>query len=204
MNVKQINMALGLIGFAATCALGWFAWRWYDNRYPTWDEEVQLSDGRVIVITQKREYYQNYGTNQSWVSFTLPEMGGKRVWHSYLKPMHVDVYQNTVYVFGRPRGPKQVAYYQYPKYLMVAFKWNGVDFERVPFSQLPETVRQEENIFPCVPQIRHQFFSLTMKNKDWCPPSGDKGQLTKKINLDAYQALATTYARLDGGSTISE
>ena len=182
----------------------WLSWKWYDSRYPTWDEEVQLSDGRVILVTQKHKYFDNYGTDQSWVTFSLPEMGGKQTWHSYLKPMHLDVYQGVVYVFGRPRGPKQVAFYQYPKYLMVAFKWNGADFERIPFANLPDVIRQEENLFSCVPQIRRGLISLAVKNRDWCPPSSDKGQLTKKINLEAYQELATAYARLDGGSVISE
>lgn len=75
------------------------AWRYYESRYPSWYEEVRLSDGRIITIHQKREYYENYGTSQSWVTIDLPELGGKRVWHSYLMPQRVDVVNGKVYVF---------------------------------------------------------------------------------------------------------
>lgn len=35
---------------------GALAWRYYESRYPSWYEEVRLSDGRIITIHQKREY----------------------------------------------------------------------------------------------------------------------------------------------------
>src|SRR6188768_91158 len=60
------------------------AYAWYDRRHSSWREEVRLSDGRVIWIRQQHEYFDNYGTNQSWVTFSLPELGGERTWHSYL------------------------------------------------------------------------------------------------------------------------
>ena len=111
-----------LLVLAAAVAVGW---NWYQTRYPSWYEEVRLSDGRVITIHQKREYYDNYGTAQSWVTIDLPELGGKQVWHSYLMPMRVDVKDGVVYVFGRPRGPAQLTRYMYPKNHMVGFRWSS-------------------------------------------------------------------------------
>lgn len=127
------NLTLMALFAAIALMLIFVGWKYYDSRYPSWNEEVRLSDGRVITIRQKHEYYDNYGTNQSWVEIDLPELGGKRVWHSYLKPMRVDVYHGVVYVFGRPRGPRQVSYYLYPRNHMVAFQWNGAEFVRVAY-----------------------------------------------------------------------
>ena len=101
-SLKRSNLVLGVGALLLICVAAWPAWQWYDSRYPAWEEEVQLSDGRVITIHQKHEYYDNYGTNQSWVTFSLPEMNGKQTWHSYLVPQRVDVDQGKVYVFGYP------------------------------------------------------------------------------------------------------
>jgi hypothetical protein len=180
------------------------AYAWYDRRHPSWREEVRLSDGRVIWIRQKHEYYENYGTNQSWVTFSLPELGGERTWHSYLIPQRIDVANGRVFVFGFPRGDRQYAYYNYPRRYMVAFTWNGSDFQRIPFLQVPEALRGEENVLSCLPEARRAKVSLAVKAQWWCPPQGDKKQFTKKIDLPAYEALATSYSRRSGGAPISE
>ena len=176
----------------------------YDRRNPSWREEVRLSDGRVIWIKQKHQYFENYGTNQSWVTFSLPEMGGERTWHSYLTPQRVDVANGRVFVFGFPRGDRQYAYYNYPRRYMVAFTWNGTDFQRIPFLQVPEALRGEENVLSCLPEARKSKVSLALKAQWWCPPQGDKKQFAKTIDLSAYEALATSYSRRSGGAPLSE
>lgn len=179
-------------------------WSYYDSRYPSWYEEVRLSDGRVVTIHQKHEYYNNYGTNQSWVEIDLPELGGKRVWNSYLKPMRVDVHQGAVYVFGRPRGPRQLVHYRYPINNMVAFLWRDGEFQRIPFMQVPEAIRQEENAYPCVPSPRPRTLTLLSKDRVWCEPSGDNGELGKVIDLVAHRKLANEMAALSNWTDRSE
>lgn len=180
------------------------AWLYYNGRYPSWYEEVRLSDGRVITIHQKHEYYENYGTNQSWVEIDLPELGGKRVWHSYLIPQRVDVVNGKVYVFGMPKGSRQYHAYSDPKNFLVGFIWSGIDFSRIAFLSIPESARQEENIYSCVPMSRAKVLSVKTKGENWCPPKGDDGQFPKQINLAAYQALAVQYSRMSGGTPVSE
>lgn len=180
------------------------AWRYYESRYPSWYEEVRLSDGRIITIHQKREYDENYGTSQSWVTIDLPELGGKRVWHSRLMPQRVDVVDGKVYVFGVPRGDRQYAYYRDPKNFMVGFLWSANDFNRIPFVQIPQAIRLEENTYPCVPTDRSSVVSIGEKNKKWCEPMGDEKQFVKQINLSEYQAIAVRYSRRSGGTPISE
>jgi hypothetical protein len=194
-----IGVALLVIGLVAL-----LGWNYYQNRYPSWDEEVRLSDGRVITIHQKRQFFDNYGTNQSWVTIDLPELGGKQVWHSYLIPMRVDVDQGKVYVFGRPRGPRQVSHYRYPKNHMVAFVFQAGEFQRIPFLKVPEPLRVEENVYSCLPPLQGRRHALAEKHVTWCEPSGDANQFVKKINLPAYQKLAIQFAELSGGLPISD
>ncbi len=115
-----IGIALLVTGLVAL-----LGWNYYQNRYASWDEEVRLSDGRIITIHQEREVYDYYGTNQSWVTIDLPELGGMQGWHSYLMPQRVDVVDGKVYVFGIPRGARQLEYYRFPKNYMVALDWDG-------------------------------------------------------------------------------
>ena len=203
MSIRRSTLWLSLAALVAGL-LAWGVWRWYEGRYPTWKEEVRLSDGRVILIKQKHEYYDNYGTAQSWLTFSLPEMGGERTWHSYLKPMRVDVQDGKVYVFGRPRGPREVSHYRYPKYLIVAFVWQGNDFVRVPFIAVPAALRSEENVLSCVDFAQRRQITVEWKSENWCPPAGDRGQLVRQISLAAYEEMALSYARLDGANPVSE
>lgn len=179
-------------------------WTYYEARYPQWSEEVQLTDGRVIVIHQKQEVFDNYGTNQSWIEIDLPELGGNRIWHSYLIPQRIDVIDGKVYVFGSPRGDRQYYYYGDPKNFMVGFVWNGHEFVRTPFLSIPKQAREEENVFSCVPETRGTLLTVRQKNDHWCPPKGDEGQFTRKLNLIAFQEAAVRYSRRAGGKPSSE
>ncbi|MFC3148798.1 hypothetical protein [Piscinibacterium candidicorallinum] len=144
-------------------------WRWYDARYPSWEEEVRLSDGRVITIKQKHDYIKNYGTRQSWVTFSLPEMGGKQTWRSYLIPMVIDVADGKVYAIGAPRGPSNYNIYDSPRYFLVAFEWNN-GFQRIPFLSVPPALRETANVLRCLPPLSHRPVTIADKAKQWCDP----------------------------------
>lgn len=200
MNITQTQVDEGFLQrnrmwlIVVLLIIGLIGWYLYDRRYPSWDEEVQLSDGRVITIHQEHEYYADYGTNQSWVTIDLPELGGKRVWHSYLMPQRVDIVNGEVFVFGIPRGARQLEYYRFPKHYMVAFRWSGSAFERIPFLQVPDSIRKEENIFSCVPTPRPTILTLKSKDSTWCPARGEKGELGKVLNLSIYTDVADQWA----------
>lgn len=200
---KPWPLFLALLGFALAAVATFVGWNIYQKRYPSWYEEVQLSDGRIITIHQKREYFTNYGTAQSWLTLDLPELGGKKTWHSRLMPQRVDVSDGQVYVFGIPRGDLQYSIYQYPKNYMVAFKWGGSTFERIPFLSVPIQLRSEENVYPCIPS-KLDMVLIAQKQANWCPPMGDDKQFGKKIVLEEYQAAAIRYARRSGGKPISD
>lgn len=189
---------------AGTLGVAYIAWSGYRERYPSWTEEVLLSDGRVITVHQKHEYYENHGTTRSWVTIELPELGGRRVWNSYLMPQRVDVHEGKVYVFGIPRGPDQLAYYRYPKHFMVAFIWDGRDFARVPFMGVPPPLRQSENVYRCVPNPRVMHVTLELKGRQRCPPRGTHQELTQDLNIEVYTRAADQRARLSNWKNRSE
>jgi hypothetical protein len=87
---------------------------------------------------------------------------------------------------------------------MVGFIWNGAEFTRIPFLQVPEAVRLEENLYSCIPRPKPHTLTHTVKDSRWCEPQGERGQFTKRINLIEYQQLAVSMAKLSGGPPISE
>ena len=131
---------------ASACAYGWYLYR-----FPSWKEEVQLPDGRKIIVKQQRDFIEGYGTRRTWLTFALPEMGGKQTWMQWLYPTMIGVDNGKVYVVGRPRADKQFRMYRYPKYVYVAFEWKNDHFQRIPFLSVPEQLRKEENIRWCLP-----------------------------------------------------
>ena len=87
---------------------------------------------------------------------------------------------------------------------MVAFKWQNTEFQRIPFLNLPPSLREAENVYPCLPNKIHQKLTVANKDAQWCQASGGKGQFVKLINLSEYQKLAIEFAKLDGGLPTSE
>ncbi|MBX3610559.1 MAG: hypothetical protein KF871_11750 [Hydrogenophaga sp.] len=202
--LMRINKPLLFLISVGIGVFSWLGWSYYDRRYPSWYEEVQLSDGRVITVHQKREYFDNYGTNQSWVTIDLPELGGRQIWHSYLMPMRVDVIDGVVFVVGRPRGPKQMAFYGYPKMHLVAFRWSDGVLSRIPLSSVPTSILSEENIYSCLFRAKSDLLSHEAKLKNWCPPSGERGQFAKKIDMGEYKRHADAMAALANWKNRSE
>ncbi|MBI2732969.1 MAG: hypothetical protein HYX44_06640 [Aquabacterium sp.] len=197
--MQKKNLSLGIATLLVT---GYAFFQWLTGA-PKWNEEVRLSDGRIIEITQKRKFYENYGTDQSWITFSLPEMQGKQTWSGYLAPMRIDVYEGQVYVLGRPRRPKHVQYYQYPKVCIIPFVWADGDFQRIPLTKVPSALLTQENVFPCIPE-RKGLVTIAEKDQNWCSPTGADKKLTKAIDLKEYARICDFYARLDGAKNRSE
>src|SRR5205814_2401837 len=143
----------GLIVSAIVVAATVLGYAWYDYRFPSWKEEVVLPDGRKIIVKQRRDFIEGYGTRRTWLTFSLPEMGGEQTWAEYMQPVLVGVSKDgQVYVVGWPSGQKQMGMYRHPRYGYAAFRWTPTGFERVPFISIPEDLRQEENLIRCLPK----------------------------------------------------
>jgi hypothetical protein len=149
-NQRRLILGGVILGIAA------LSYAWYDYRFPSWKEEVQLPDGRMIVVKQRRDFIEGYGTRKTWLTFSLPEMGGEQTWVEHMQPILLAVSKTgQVFVVGWPSGFKQMSMYRLPKYGYVAYQWKGAAFQRVPFLSVPEELRLQENLIRCTPKRRH-------------------------------------------------
>ena len=181
------------------------AYAWYGYRFPSWKEEVLLPDGRKIVVQQRRDFIEGYGTRKTWLTFSLPEMGGEQTWEQWLYPTMIGVANGNVYVIGRPRGSKQFRIYSHPRYVYVAFKWQNGRFERVPFLNVPASIRVEENVRWCFPGGGDSKTSVQAPNQ-WCLEKlGDsKFPMRRTVDLPLKEQEANYWARLEGHAPDSD
>ncbi len=193
-GIKSLWTKLGVY-VGILCLLGWW---WYDYRFPTWREEVLLGDGRLVVVKQARDDIKDRGTRRTWLTLTLPELGGEQTWSEYLYPSLLGVVDGKVYVVGRPRGSTQFSLYRYPRYVYVAFVWNGKQFERIPFLSVPESIRKEENLRWCLPSQGDRYVAWDLKAKLWCEEPGGQFPMPRSVDLRVRAAEASYWAGLDG------
>ena len=192
--------AIWLIAIVLVCGS---AWLYFDYRFPSWNEEVMLSDGRLLSVHRRHEYIEGYGVRRTWLTFSLPEMGGRQTWTEWMYPAIVDVNDGKVYVVGYAPGFKQFSSYLNPRYLLVAYVWNGTSFARIPLLSVPEKIRQQWNVLPC--SSRGEFTTSNAKKSGWCGQSGTyELGVTREINLIRLEAIARRTASIYNESTFSE
>jgi len=195
-----------LMASAVTIIMAALGYAWFEYRFPSWKEEVLLPDGRIIVVKQRRDFIEGYGTRKTWLTFSLPEMGGERTWAQWLYPTMIGVADGKVYVVGRPRGSKQFSMYSYPRYVYVAYEWRNGQFERIPFLTVPESLRIKENVRWCLPGGDDSKAKNVLAGK-WCIErlsQEDKFPNPQNVNLDIRKAEAIFWAKIDGLSPSSD
>lgn len=178
---------------------------WYDYRFPSWKEEVKLPDGRTIVVKQQRDFIEGNGTRKTWLTFSLPEMGGEQTWEQWLYPTMIGVADGRVYVVGRPRGSKQFRMYSHPRYVYVAYEWRNERFERIPFLAVPVSLRITENVRWCLPG-GDDSKTAQQGHGQWCVEQiGDsKFPMSRAVNLPLREQEAKYWAGLEGHAPDSE
>lgn len=192
------------VAAVAVAAISALSYLWYDYRFPSWKEEVRLPDGRTIVVRQKRDFIESYGTRKTWLTFSLPEMGGERTWVEHMKPILLTVTdKGEVFVVGWPSGFKQSSMYLLPKYGYVAYRWDGASFQRVPFLSVPESLRQEENLVRC---MQHSTYLSWQTKQSFGCDEDDKyvEAASRRIDLQRMQAWAIRNARYSNAKPQSE
>lgn len=137
----------------------------------SWQEEVKLTDGRVIIVTQKRRYEnvytgQNFGDlpREFWLTFKLPEFGDQEItWHENLKPQVLNIHQGKLYVVGIPFTEREFREYgrpfpEYVPYLYDAGQWN-----RIPFNEIPVAIYETNLLIANGPPNGATFVTFAMK-----------------------------------------
>jgi hypothetical protein len=112
-----------------------------------WREEVQLSDGRVVEITQQRRYEKAYAGDSSgkstivrdaWIRFRLPETRHREVvWHEQLIGMRFDVIDGKPFIVAYPPTGREFDRYGKPVPAYLGFIYEHDQWRRVPFSEIP-------------------------------------------------------------------
>jgi len=146
----------------------------------TWQEEVKLNDGRVIVVTQKKRCEGAYtGGNyaaciarEAWLTIKLPEFSAQDiVWHENLNPRIVNTHNGRLYVVGWPPTGREFELYgkQRPPYF--GFVWENNQWKRIPFADIPEAIYDTNMLIESIPPAGTKLLTL-----------GEKG--SREINGD--------------------
>jgi hypothetical protein len=117
------------------------------NNFVTWQEEVKLSDGRVITVTQKK-HMEGAFAREAWLTINLPEFSSQPiVWHEHLQAMVLNVYAGHLYVVGIP--PTQREYDEYGRQALpyIGFMWENGQWKRISISNIPEQI-YDANMIP--------------------------------------------------------
>ena len=119
-----------------------------DGNAGSWQEEVKLSDGRVITVTQRRRYEgvytgQDYGSvvREAWLIFRLREFDRQDItWHENLKPRILNLHNGKLYIVGFPPTGLEFDQYGKPKPSYIGFRYENGKWQRIPFAEIPEAI----------------------------------------------------------------
>lgn len=139
-----------------------------------WKEDVQLLDGRVITVTQKKrceggDYAAKHDAScvarESWLTLTLPEFFEKEiVWHERLDPMIVNIYKGKLYVVGTPPHTLEFRAYGAVNPPYYGFLWLSNKWQRIPFGEIPLEIYDANMLFESIPSERTDWLTLRSKN----------------------------------------
>ena len=145
----------------------------------TWREEIKLSDGRVIEVTQKRRYEGVYtgqdvgsAVREAWLTFRLPEFGSQNItWHENLKPRILNLDNGKLYVVGSPPTEMEFRQYGKPKPAYIGFRYEAGTWLRIPFADIPMTIYDTNLWIENVPPNRSGRISFTDKATEMQKPT---------------------------------
>jgi hypothetical protein len=156
----------------------------------TWQEEVKLNDGRVIIVTQKRRCEgaytgQNYAkciSRETWLTIKLPEFGNKEiVWNEKLEPMVVNLYQQKLYVIGVFPTGYEFDLYGKPRPPYIGFQWDGNNWHRLSFNEIPEAIYDGNMVIDLPPE---GTTLLTVEKKNSREMNGNRGHPKSSRRID--------------------
>jgi hypothetical protein len=130
----------------------------------TWQEEVKLNDGRVIVVGQKRRW-DHAIARESWVTINLPDFSAQPIiWHEVVTPLVVNTDSGKLYIVGFPPTEIEAAHYGNTSPPYVAFVWGTGKWDRIPFAKVPERIYETNMLIDSFPPKGTTFLTVAQKN----------------------------------------
>lgn len=131
----------------------------------SWQEEVKLLDGRVILVTIKYGFPSGV-FRESWVTLKLPETDNQATtWHEQLQPQNLNVVDGKVYIVGSVGTNVEFRLYNFPKPPYVGFVFDNKAWKRIPFNEIPEAMYDMNLSSYGVDSKSPRLATLTEKNK---------------------------------------
>ena len=154
-----------LIALAVIAILLGGVYYWiYSSDFHGWKEEVKLSDGRTIVVEQKRRF-DGRVAREAWVEFTVPGISEKTLtWHESLSPLVLNVSGGKLYMVAYPPSAREQNKYGNPPHGYVAFEWNNGEWKRIPFEAVPTAIDDANLLIWPVPNNESRLLTLAEKN----------------------------------------
>ena len=114
----------------------------------SWQEEVKLLDGRVILVSIKFRFEGEYnGSNygdvlrESWVTIKLPETGNQEtIWNEKLQPRNLNIVNGKLYIVGLPQTMREFDLFNQPRPPYIGYVFENKTWRRIPFNEIPEAM----------------------------------------------------------------
>jgi len=133
----------------------------------SWQEDVLLHDGRVVVVDRwverggRHEIGQKPPFKEQKLSFTMPDTKQKITWEDHFSqdlgmanflPMLLDVHNNTAYLVVETMGCLSYNKWGRPNPPYVIFKYTGNQWQRISLQELPVEIKTV-NMISSMPDI---------------------------------------------------
>jgi hypothetical protein len=138
-----------------------------------WKEEVQLADGRVIIVEQGRGASRLYDGDRfnneptlGRLRFSLPEIQTAPIeWRDKFWPLILNVHEGVVYVAGSPFIGRHWDEFGRPRSGWVVQRYNPgtKGWDRVPASKTPISIRQTNLLIKVTPPEDIKLMTLQIK-----------------------------------------
>lgn len=142
------------------------------GEFREWQEEVQLNDGRVIVVTQKKRCEGAYtGGNyapciarEAWLTINLPEFSNQPiVWHENLHAIVLNIDHGKLYLVASFPTQREFKQYGEPEPPYIGFRWEMTGWKRISFEDIPKAIYDVNMLMEGTPPKDIQYLSVEKK-----------------------------------------
>lgn len=159
--------------------------------FRTWDEEVKLNDGRVIVVNQKvrcdgqavSHPEKSCVMREVWLTFRLPEFSSQEiVWNEHLQPLVLNVDRGQLYVVGMPPTSREFDIYGKPRPPYIGFRFEVDGWYRMPFEEIPRAIYDTNLVIGLAPADAKPVLTVERKESKELNGGPTRGKVFKRID----------------------